>query len=242
MEYEQLREAYLDSELSASEAAEFDAALSEADRAGLLAEQRFLRGVTDALACEVPCPDALWERTQQAMRGGKSTRQAWRRFGTAATVLAAASIALVVSMSLGNISEETSVVMAARSIEELRAESEIPPGEDAAEAYLAERGIPFTLEPGKRPETAQMAHMLRVVGAKTNHVWGDDVVSMLVVCCDTPVKVVFAKKKSEAAKAIGEAAATSDQIQVLKPVNDYLLAVVGNDHGEPYITDIFVQD
>ena len=241
MEHEQLRQAYLDGELTACEAAEFEATLSDADRAGLLAEQRLHRGIADALACEVPCPDGLWEQTQAALRRQTGPRPVWRRVGTAASVLAAAAIALMVSMWLFNVNEESSIVMAARSVDELRAESEIPAGPDEAEAYLAAHGIHLTFEPQRRPKLIQVFHRLDFVGAKTNHVWDEDVVTLLVVCCNSPVKVVFAKKKSEAAKALGEAAATSEEVQVLQPFDGYVVAVVSH-HGAPYIMDVFVRE
>ena len=240
MEHEQLRQAYMDGELTACEAAAFEDSLSEAERAGLLAEQRLHRGIADTLACEVPCPDALWEQTRTALGRRNAPRPAWRRLGTAVSVLAAAAIALVVSMWLINIDEESTIVMAARSVDELRAESEIPPGMAETEAYLAHHGIPFTFDPDRRPLGVQLFHRLNFVGAKTNHVWGDEVVSLLVVCCNSPVKLVFAEKKSDAAKALGEAAASSDQIQTLQSVDGYLVAVV-SDHGAPYIMDIFVR-
>lgn len=51
-----MRQAYLDGELSASEASEFEATLDAAERERLAAEVRFENGLAERLAQDAKCP------------------------------------------------------------------------------------------------------------------------------------------------------------------------------------------
>ena len=59
-EREKLWMAYLDGEMTSTEAAAFDASLTPEERARLAGEMRLESGLAAALQGDVVCPDAVW--------------------------------------------------------------------------------------------------------------------------------------------------------------------------------------
>lgn len=258
-----LRQAYKDGELTTCEAASFEASLNEYERKVLLAEQEFERKAAHLLARAVQCPDAVWERTAQALRRESATVSFWRRFPSQGALMTAASIALLLSfwfvMHLPQPDErlipfgsqgtaaasagEVDVEMLLRStttVAELQAESVIPPGAEEANAFLAANHFPFRLDAGHRPGLVQAFHGVEIVGAKMSHLSGDPVLSLLASCCGQPVKMLLAQQNSRAAKQLGEAAASSGMVQTLQPLDGYVAATI-SDHQAPYLADMFVR-
>ena len=62
--FEDLWNAYIDGELSASEASEFEASLSDEDRALLAGEMQFENALADRLRQDSDCPADVWARVK----------------------------------------------------------------------------------------------------------------------------------------------------------------------------------
>ncbi len=243
MNHDRLWQAYIDGELSASEAAQFEASLSEADRERLAADMRFVRAVNERLSTGA-CPDPVWSRTRARLRehamGPVNEGRRW--YWGAASLAAAAVVAFFVSFyaaDFGGVSD-TSVIHAASSVDELTASSAVGPGRDNATRYLQGKGLELTLVDERVLESSLTPHRpIEIVGARQERYAGDHVTEVLFSCCRYPVKVLLAKRDSNAARALGEAAGRNDtDIQATRIVDGYLAAVVSK-HTAHGILDAF---
>ena len=100
---EQYWQAYLDGELSASEAADFEASLTDAQREQLAVDMHVERVLAEHLGRDAECPDEVWERTKARVarlsETGTPHAAGHRRwYWGAATLAAAAAIAFVISI------------------------------------------------------------------------------------------------------------------------------------------------
>ncbi len=243
---EQMWQAYVDGELSACEAAQFEASLTEAERMRLASEMRFERALSDRLREGCACPTETWQRARSMALecGGAGTHRASRRLAIAGAALAAAAaLAFVLSDVTGlfEAAPDSNVIHAAVSVEELEAESETDPGWESVQAYLDAHGIRLTLTDRERILGLIRPHpKLEIVGARTNRFGGGEVTELLVACCDKPVKVILAPKHSSAAQALAKAAAEDGaDIQATRKVNGYVAAVVATHpaHGLVNLVD-----
>lgn len=233
---ERLWQAYLDGELSASEATEFESSLSESERKALAADMRFEHGLHELLS-EGACPDPVWERTQALIRRTAPPRQSGSRRYWVAASLAAACLAFVLLVVSGELRSRsnTNVIHAASSVNALASTSDVAPGHDNAVHYLKQHGIHLGIHNEPELEAMYLPHRpIKVVGARQDTFAGDRVTEVLFSCCGYPVKVLVARQDSPAAKAIGRATGQKNSdVQATKIVDGYLAAVVSRHpaHG-----------
>lgn len=228
---ETLLQAYLDGELSASEATAFEASLTDEERKRLPHEIEFESGLAEALSKGGDCPDDVWARTQALLAERAATKKPRfsRTFMYAATMAAAASLALVISVFVSEpTSTSTSIVMAAESVEDLEAMSMVKPGADTAEAFIHEHGLLIGLH-FEEAVDASHHYGMAVVGARNDKVGKDSVGVVLYVCCARPIKVIIAKSGTKGADLILHAHGSDKDNDILevREVGDYVAAVVG---------------
>jgi hypothetical protein len=229
---EQMWQAYVDGELSACEAAQFEASLTEADRARLAAEMRFERALSDQLREDCPCPEAAWQRARDAVKaceGPRTGTRSRRVILAGATLAAAAAIAFALSYVPGYLdtARYAKVIHAAESVQELAKESETDPGWESVQAYLDEHGIDLTLREREQLLGFLFHRRIELIGARQVAFGGGLVTELLIDCCGKPVKLIVAKKHSEAGRALLRAAGDDDtDIQGTRKVNGYIAAVV----------------
>jgi len=237
---EQLWQAYLDGELSACEAAQFEATLSDAEQRQLAAEMRFDRALADRLRRDADCPDALWERTRAKLAPAARPGRA-RRLVLTGAALAAALLAVFVLPELYpmGFSTGSDVIHAARSVEDLIAQSETEPGLTNVQEYLDDKGVSLKLlkdcalfrgAPGHPPG--------KVLGVRQIRFGGTRVTEVFVDCCGRPVKFVLAPQGSRAARLLAEAAALHNDVQAANDVGDYAVAVVAR-HPADRLMNLF---
>ncbi len=230
---EQMWQAYVDGELSACEAAQFESSLTEPERARLTSEMRLERALSERMRGAVPCPAELWQRvrasaleTEDAIRRGPARR--WVLAGT--TLAAAAALAFVLSDVAGlfDSPEEPNVILAAESLAELKAASETEPGWENAQTFLQAKGVVLTIEDREHLMILMMPHApIEIIGARQDRIAGGEVTELLVACCDKPVKILLARKHTPAARAIVAAAADDgNDVQATRKVKGYVAAVV----------------
>jgi hypothetical protein len=236
----------VDGELSACEAAQFEASLTEAERTRLASEMRFERALSDRLRDGGACPVATWQRARSMALDcdGARSRVASRRWIYAgATLAAAAAFAFVLSNVTGlfDAASDSNVIHAAESIAQLTAESETEPGWENVQTYLDAHGVRLSLTDYDRIMTIIRPHpKLEIIGARTARFGGSEVTELLVACCDKPVKVILAPKHSSAAHALAKAAAEDGaDIQATRKVDGYVAAVVATHpaHGLVNLVD-----
>ena len=243
---EQMWEAYLDGELLASEAAEFEASLSDMDRRRIAADMSFERALAERLSENAACPDEVWERTRALVKQHQrpapfsiTRRRRW--YWGVATLAAAASVAFVLSLFTpgGPVPDSSSVILAASSTAELSARSEIEPGRESAQRYLDSKGVDLELDESRAHEVLnERHHSLEVLGARHEFLNGEPVTEVFFGCCGHPVKLLLAERHSAAAREISLAAAQDSDIQATRNVGDYFTAVV-TEHSAHGLLDIF---
>ena len=233
-------QAYLDGELSMSEAAAFEAELDDEERRLLASEMRFESALADKLSQNAACPGQVWDRTRALIEAQRMPRRSMRRwYYGAATFAAAASIAFMISVFAPvDSSPSSAVVMAAQSVAELAATSETPADRESVHRYLLAHGVQLDL---REPMSLYMAGAhphIELVGARTEMANGEQIVEMLFSCCDKPVKVLMVEQGSKAALDIGQATGAGHQVRATRLVGNYLTVVVSN-HSAHGLLDIF---
>lgn len=232
-------QAYLDGELSVSEASEFEENLSDGERERLAAEVHFENSLANHLSRDADCPEDVWKRTQALLtkkraldrgsrraphRGPHGTYRRW--YWGVATLAAAASLAFVVSLfSPLRHSPSPAVVLAVETVEQLAASSETERDQDSIQRYLDRHGVDLAL---RSPASLATNHKpIELLGARREHAKGEAVMEVLVACCGYPVKILMAQRGSAAAEEIGRAAGANGHVMATRVVGGYLTAVVG---------------
>ena len=233
-------QAYLDGELSVSEAAAFEAELDDEERQLLASEMRFESAFADKLSQNAACPDQVWDRTRALIEAQRMPRRSMRRwYYGAATFAAAASIAFMISVFAPvDSSPSSAVVMAAQSVEELAATSETPGDRESVHRYLLAHEVRLDLREPMSLHMAGTHPYIELVGARTEMANGEPVVEMLFNCCHQPVKILMVERGTKAALDIGQAAGAGHHVQATRMVGIYLTAVV-SDHRAHGLLDIF---
>jgi hypothetical protein len=240
--------AYLDGELTASEAAEFDQSLSDDDRQRLTGEVRLEQGLADALSRGGACPIEVWKRTCAAIQSQSGTPanvtpfspRMWR--GMAALAAAVLVVVGLVAYQNANTTPEF-LQMEARTVTQLAETAEIPAGSvDELNRVLHDTlDIHLTMRPLDAPiGTQEHVHPRSVVGAHHVTYRGEDVVELLFNCCSKPVKMVVMPEGSAAAHAVGTAVANGE-IQAVRDLGGYVVALVG-EHEATGLLDFLTDD
>jgi len=248
---EHLWQAYLDGELSAIEAADFEASLSDSDQARLMADVRFERGLAARLSEDAECPDEVWARTRKLIAGqnAEATPRAARRrrwYLGAGMVAAAAALAIVIYPFVNPFgsSEAAAFVMSDANVEELVSTSEVEEGLEFAERFIHEHGVDLAVldtndvAKSKGPFWRNRHWTIRVVGAREEAFKDGTLTEVLVDCCQYPMKILFASVDSDAAREIELAAAKNGNVQSTRIIGDYVVAVVGR-HKSHILLDLF---
>lgn len=238
--HDKLATAYLDGELSAAEAAEFDTSLTPQQKHNLAAEMKFERAIGERLSRGAACPDDLWKKTLAAIDEKTSPvvefrpRRTWMYAVTAmAAALAIGVAGLLVNFNAANRGPSILAMEKGTTIEALQAQAELK-GHDteSVNAFFKEHGFNLAMTtadvqiPGDH-------HTPRVLlGMKPTNYRGDDVMELMFNCCGRPLKVVVAKTGSKTANEIG-AAMAAGQLQESRHVGEYVAALVGKHeiHG-----------
>ncbi|MBI4556728.1 MAG: hypothetical protein HY706_04030 [Candidatus Hydrogenedentes bacterium] len=227
-EREKLWSAYLDGELSAAEAAEFDQSLAPAERERLAAEMRFENGLADLMSVRSACPDQVWRnlRAELAQRSG-SRRGVRIPFWMWTVAALAAAVVVTLAILLPRYPGHTPDFLAlnATDVPALAAQAEVPADLPAIRGLLEKRGLKITL-PESSTWTPDGHHQTVLLGARHLRYGQDDVVELLFNCCDEPIKIELAREGTRAAEAIEKAGAASE-VQYQAHANGVTAAIVG---------------
>ena len=225
--------ASLDGELSAAETAEFEHALTPAQKSALAAEMELERALAQRLSRGAACPDELWKRTlaaveQQAV-SGRSTK-ALPRWAYAITAVAAVFLITIAGAAFRayQMREPSILAMApSESVAQLTQEAELRGAStEDINAYLKEHGFGFAMTTTE-VQVPGAHHTREMLGVHPVTYRGEQVMEVLFDCCGKPIKIVVAKAGGRAAAEIGDAVAAG-QVQASKPVGGYVAAVVGH--------------
>ncbi|MBX7259729.1 MAG: hypothetical protein K1Y02_25460 [Candidatus Hydrogenedentes bacterium] len=221
--------AYLDGELSASEASEFDRALSASEKQRLAGEVILERALADSLSKNAACPDAVWEQLCQTIQSQPQiapnvVRGPWR---WNAVLAAAAVLVLTIAGIFATTGGERNdfLRMAERDVAQLKGTSAVDAVSLAAvNDYVHAHGYGIDIAAIQNSEVHH--HRRELLGARESSYRGEKVMELLFDCCGKPLKVVVAPKNGGAARHIGDALARGE-VQASRPVGEYVAAVVG---------------
>lgn len=242
MQRENLWSAYLDGELSASEAAEFDQSLTAVEKERLQGEVRFERALGDILSRGGSCPDDVWTRTTAAIskRGGRVTRRT--PFWQLGAMAAAAVVALSAGAAVYQSYFATPEFLCEHSMGDVLAELNLP-SSDVGEVndFLHSHGVSLTLNAATQGVRGRRGHHTpALVGATEAEYHGERVTEVMYECCGKPVKVVIATKNGSAANAVRKAI-ERDGVTDFRSIGDYIAVTVGT-HPSRGILDLLSED
>ena len=243
-------QAYLDGELTVGEIAEFEATLSPEECERLAGEKQFEAGLAEAMSRDADCPDDMWQRIQAQVAEAQTPQNVVpfrRRHWLVSSVAAAAVVAYFLIFSLPTILKlpsdptDSATLVSAGTVDELKALSETAPSMDAIRKFLEGKGINLVLVGANELGMTAIHGEIDILGAREETISGKKVVSLLFGCCHLPVKVVVAKRGSEAGKLLGQTVGeVSSEVQSTRAVGDgrFVAAVVGR-HAAGGLLDLF---
>ena len=227
--------AYIDSELSASEMTEFDAALSSQERQRLLAELKFETALGRKLD-GIKCPEQLWEKVKKNIsvlekeKNRKSIPISYRKLLTIVSTLAA-SILLIFALTFYLLKSEVDVLSIPTTVKTLTREVNTIGNKQNVQQLLTKSGIPLKFQGIPK----DMHHDLKLLGAYETTVDGVKAVAVCFDCCGKPLRVVINNRKTSLAKKIINKCKGGD-IQKIKCVNNTQIAVIGTHPGDEVLS------
>jgi len=231
MDRDELRSAYLDGELSVTEALAYEKSLTEQECAGLIAERRFEASLGETIRSDIRCPDPLWHRVKARIRDEHRVRfmgvgWRWGAIGAAATALVLISI--IVPEALRG---QTAFLEPVASLEALRQDADVPADLNAVAHFLASHKMALTLRmtPTIR-ETDSHTHQVTFLGARERKVGSEKVVQLMYNCCGTPAVVLLSHQNTEVADRILRAS-REQRIQASRRVGSYVVGLVSKHHA-----------
>ncbi len=234
-QHDKLWSAYLDGELSATEADRFDESLTEGERERLAAETHFERALSEKLDIDARCPDEVWQHTERLVRSAASRRPLaglrhwiWR--------IGAAAAAVLLFIWILN-PKEAPILNHVRTVAELKRLSQVPAGIEAAQQYLNDQGVKLRLDPFETGASDQHHHEALLLGARTLAYNGERVIQLLYVCCGEPIEVTLARQDTAAAEALRQAV-DSGAVKTARVVGDYLAVPLGMHPAEDILGHI----
>lgn len=236
---EHLWSAYLDGELSATDASAYDAGLSEADRARMEAEMRLESAMADALRDESPCPLDVWKRIVQDVHCAARKRDRWRataaHWGVPAFAAAAGIfVAFALYFPAGPNSLPPFLELAVANEPEMRQVSPAELDRAMVEDLLRQTGVDLSLA----PKVDLSHHRMEFVDASKG-IYGDrNYVRLLFLCCGQPVKIIITPEDTPAAAAIEKAFADGEFTGDTRRTGGCIIAAVGDARHAPEVLSL----
>ena len=215
-EYDRNWSAYIDGELSASEAEAFESKLSAEELEHLNKEKAFEQSIGDSLSNAPSCPDHLFEDVVKKIsaEGGRSGR-AYKLLSVAAL---AACLGLVFLWPAKQLEANNSPM----TVAELKSQAITGDHLDDINKFLREKNIELeltTVDDGHH-------HAKSIIGAGIEKVAGEEVVTLMFTCCGRPAKVYLLRNGSRAEELmVNDGKAAKGSIQALVKKGNYRLAV-----------------
>lgn len=230
--------AYLDGELSATEASEFDKTLSARDRSRLAAETRFENALGDCLQGGPECPDMLWRDVQARL--ASTAKPPVRRQTSLTTWAVAASLLLVAGIAYGAHAWMNRIP----DFLQMQAmyPSDMAAGSDDVHDFIQDHHWGVTLA---QPDVFRKGHLSssELLGASEVMYKNSRVVEVFYECCGKPLKLILVQQGTPAADAIERLAEVPSRshIVAVRSVGGTLAAVVGR-HQVPQLLDTVVPE
>jgi len=229
---EHMRWAYLDGELSASEANDLDKELTDDERQRLAAEMRLESAVADKLREDAECPSDVWRRLQgEVWKTEMNEHRRRNRLSRWAVPALAAAAGIIIAFALffptGPDDIPPFLSLAAASVSELAETSEIRGTDDEIEDYLRQAGLAIDL---KGNGQVVSHHQIELLGARLADYNGKPVARIQYMCCGQPIELVVARRDDPAGKAIVRAQENKSHQGPALGQGDFIFAALGDPH------------
>jgi len=235
-EREKQRMAYLDGQLTAGEAAAFDASLSEEERRCLAAEMRLEEGIAERLRDDIPCPEALWNDLRNEIAAvpnrSHSRLPLFGGLALAAAVALTAGAALLYS-TMNPISPRVAMASSApaqeiaediRTTLEMAGRTLVPAQQQSIEQFLEVHDIRLAVNCAPK-SLSNSGHKAKLLGACLGNCPQGSIVEVLIDYDGKPAKLLLAKAGGHGARIIENAFAKGEVVQT-KHLDDYIAGVV----------------
>jgi hypothetical protein len=232
-ERNQLWMAYLDGEMTAAEAAAFDATLSPEERTRLDKEKHMEQRLAEQLADGATCPPLLWKRVQQELAvaepEARRVRPAPWRWLAPVALAAAATVVIAVAYTLYSSRPDLDPYrMQARTTAELaeQRDASAPANETAVAEFLMRHGVPVALG-SIEAHNATHQHQVELLGARSTALENTEGVEVLYACCGFPARVVIVPAESKAGAALeAHVGAEGTDLLAVKRLDGFIAGVV----------------
>ncbi len=236
---DQLWSAYLDGELSPSEALEHEATQSSGSSRQMPDERQFESALGERLTQGPACPDALWNDVSDQLEG-KVRAPVQPRLRELVLKVAAAGLLMALAAPLivrhFSTSERLDVeqLLSVKTVSAMESLVEVAGDESQITKLFADASVPMRLLPVTAfPESGD--HATRLLGARRIAVGGEDVVEVMWECCDEPVLMKIMQADGVVASMILDAADEA-RITGLHRVGQHLVVLIGA-HATPGFMD-----
>lgn len=227
--------AYMDGQMSTSEALEFERSLSSRDKERLNGEVRLESAVCESLMGRECCPVALWNSLSEKMKTPApviSRKYYWMSRGI--SVLAATAVVVFGATfytDLGqnqNRAEASIIEIDNTNVVEFAKGSEVPATVEAAQKFLDDNQIDLQFVSLPVPASGH-AHKVEFLGACRSKCKEKGLIELRFSCCGKPAALLVARQGTPGARKL-KSAAHCGSIQETRVVGDYVTAVAcGHD-------------
>lgn len=234
--------AYMDGQMSTSEALEFERSLSCRDQDRIGGEVKLESAICESLMGKECCPVALWNSLADKMKKPApviSRKVYWASRGL--TVLAATALILFgatlftdSSMNL-NRAEAGSLRISETNVARFASEVESPATFEAAQKFLNDNAIDLQLVNLSRLASAR-GHKIEFLGACRSKCKEKGLIELRFSCCGQPAALLVARAGSSGARLIRQASHCGD-IQDCREEGGYVTAVTCG-HDSPGLIDL----
>ncbi len=226
-----LWQAYLDGEMSACEASEFEATLTPDQRVRIADELTFETACQTRLGEPIACPDALWTSVKADIRAEAAHNTTVipfikRRSVWAPVAAAAAAVVILLAVQTGS------------SLELMTPPDSVPTtlatGNTLASVnqFLKDSAITLSVS-----DPTDNGHPIQFIGARNTLLSNTHVKELYYNCCGQPVRMVVAKKGSAAAENFGRIE-NADSVQATRNVGAYTVALLST-HSAANLLNVF---
>jgi hypothetical protein len=235
--------AYMDGQMSASEALEFERSLSPEDLKRINEEVRLEAAICDSLAGQEQCPEALWNGLKLRMKNQMPNRRGaplWQRRLVAAAV--AATIVAVSTVAYRQLYPESAMPVALgleieeATVQEFAGNTEVPGTREATQKFLDDHGVALMMA-SLEGSGLVGHHEVKLLGACMGKCPEGSVIEVRLTCCDKPIKLLISKVGSGGAGLIRRGTRCGT-VTVTRVTDGFVTALVGDIHGNDKLLNL----
>ena len=228
--------AYLDGQMSASEALEFERSLTPEDRVRIDSEVRLESAICESLSGSDCCPLALWKSLSDRMQHDTPRSGRWARLQRRViTVAAAAAIAVISAVGYQELNPDPTTRVAIGleieedNVDEFARNTEVPGTREDTQRYLDENHTGLELVNFGMVNEAH-SHTIKLLGACKGKCPKGSLIEVRLICCGKLIKLLIANEGTGGAESIRRAKRCGT-VAESRLTNGVVTAVVGDAHG-----------